>query len=72
LSEVRISGFRIIKIRTRNTGYGSLEKVSIIIIEQRISCGARRDNRLNPAIVGWEIPEKEDRKACSGFLTKVR
>jgi hypothetical protein len=39
-----------------------------VIIEQRINCCRRRDNRLNPAIVGWEIPEKEGRKACSGLF----
>jgi hypothetical protein len=71
LAEGRISGLRILKIRERNTCYGSLE-VSVIIIEQRISCVAGRDNRLNPAIVGWEIPEKEGRKDCSGLLITVR
>ena len=40
----------------------------IVISELTISYRGGRDNRLNPAIVGWEIPEKEGRKACSGLL----
>jgi len=40
----------------------------IVISELTISYRGGRDNRLNPAIVGWKIPEKEGQKACSGLL----
>jgi hypothetical protein len=70
LAEVRISGARIMSV----TAIGKQRRLMVpskgvsVIIEQRINCCRRRDNRLNPAIVGWEIPEKEGRKASSGLL----
>ena len=41
----------------------------IVITGLSLNHCAGRDNRLNPPIVGWEIPEKEGRKACSGLFS---
>src|SRR5207245_6317141 len=67
-AETKISDVRIINI----TAIGEQRRLMApskgvsVIIAQKISCCAGRDNRPNPAIVGWEIPEKEGRKPCSG------